>query len=387
MSHSNEEATDVVVVGGGPAGSAAAIRLAQAGLQVIQLERRVFHDSRNDALRSGEGILACTGRELTALGVEPCSGRWALDPVDRIALHWPHGSTNTLRLRPASIVHVDREQLDADLFDHARAAGVDAREGWRASDFLYDENGVSGVVAHGPDQEVPHQIRARVVIDGGGRSALSIRRFKLRTALPGDDFFAMALFFDDVEQMAERTWEMHFFDPARLTVVQLSRVKPGLVRCGLGTTRAAFQATKFDPQAFFWQRLGAMPQLRKRFAHSHEVRPPFARVMFGYHVCPVAMDGLLLVGDAAGYVNPIFGDGMLRALRDGRAAAATVLAALDRGVASQHALAPYARRHAMLAARDQILARLISVGYSLPKWLSAANQLRRASEQLLRVWR
>jgi flavin-dependent dehydrogenase len=350
---STSESADVIVIGGGPAGSATALRLARQGMHVIQLERRVFLAPHNDRLRSGEGLIPRAGRELAALGIDMASAPWVLSHVQQLRLAWPDGT----RMRESitqygGIVQIDRERFDYELFCAACRAGVDGREGWRARRFYRDSQGrVAGVLAQAPGGRALHAIRARVVIDAGGRNALAFREYNLRVPDPRGDFFAMAMFFDQVADLAPGVWEMHLFDPHQLTVVQLSQLAAGLVRCGLGTTQQAQRAGSRGPQAFFWERIQHSPELTRRLAHSRVIHRPFVRASIGYRVRQAVFDGLLLAGDAAGYLNPLFGDGIVRALWSARHAATTVAAGLRTGDLSRAGLQRYAR---LLVARDTI---------------------------------
>lgn len=341
------EAAEVVVIGGGPAGSAAALRLARCGRHVVQLERRVFGASSNDALRSGEGLIPRTRRELADLGLDSRRAPWALTQVERVRTRWLDGTRTDDRIGDrGGIVMIDRECFDQHLFAAARTAGVDGRQGWRARALCRDDRGrVRGVIAQGPDDRL-HEIRAAVVIDAGGRNALAIRELDLREREPDGDFFAMAMYFDRVAGVQPGVWEMHLFDPAAMTVVQITQLGANLVRCGLGTTMHLKQAAERDPQQFFWRRLHRAPGLVQRLAASRPVQRPWVRAALGFRVRDVVFDGLVLIGDATGYVNPLFGDGIYRALRTAKHAAATIEHALQQGACTRARLTPYARRHA-----------------------------------------
>src|SRR5689334_20200863 len=89
---------EVIVIGGGPAGSAAALRLARQGRHVLQFERRIFGAPENDRWRSGEGILPATLRELAQLDIPP-DPAWLLQRARGVRIRWP-GGAQTLDLFP-----------------------------------------------------------------------------------------------------------------------------------------------------------------------------------------------------------------------------------------------------------------------------------------------
>jgi flavin-dependent dehydrogenase len=117
------------------------------------------------------------------------------------------------------------------------------------------------------------------------------------------------------------------------------------------------------------------PSLARRLAESRMIRRPFVRASVGYQVRQVVFDGLLLAGDATGYLNPLLGDGILRALRTARAAATTIDAALRRGDCSRRGLARYAQRQAALSCVDGCLRHALHRMYDHPRPVTTIGQL------------
>ena len=365
------ETADAVVIGGGPAGSAVALRLAQQRFSVILLERQTTARPTLDRLRSGEGLIPSTVRELTALGIEPHNPSWALSRIQYMRVCWPDGTrtTNTIGAH-GGILQIDRIAFENELLCAAKRAGVHVCRGWRARGLHRTPDGkVAGVLVQPPDGEPPYIIHASIVIDASGRNALSFREFNVRVT-DADNFFGMSMFFDQVADLVPDVWETHLFDPRHLTVVQLSQLEPGVVRCGLGMRGAIPRDRLHGPVDVFWNRVQHAPELVQRLWHAQVVQRPYILPNISYRVSRVTFDGLVLIGDATGYLNPLFGDGILRALVTARRAATVVTKALQRGDCSQRAFASYAQWHRLRNWHDDLMRRLIRQGYQHPSLLN-----------------
>jgi flavin-dependent dehydrogenase len=359
-SRSRQDSADVIVIGGGPAGCAAALRLAQQQHHVILLERQWAATASRDRLRSGEGLIPCTVRELLDLGIAVADAPWVLSHIQRIRTVRQNGAVTINPVeRMGGILQIDRARFEDALRDTAAHAGVDVRLGWRVRQFYHTSDRIAGVVVQAPGDQPACALRAPIVIDAGGRNALSLRSFDLRVRAGAGDFGAVVMFFDQAEGLEPDMWELHMFGRYQLSVVQLSQIEPGIVRCGLGVQSSLQLRTLGHSQNLFWNQIAQHPALACRLQGSQIVQRPYVRAGIGYRVRQVTFHGLLLIGDATGYVNPLFGDGILRALVSAKQAAATVTRALRQGNCSRAGLASYERRHMLSDRLDAILLKLL----------------------------
>jgi flavin-dependent dehydrogenase len=326
---------DVIVIGCGPAGSAAAIRLAQHGHDVLVLERRAESDNGAEEIASGELMAPMTQIECEQLGVE-LAGPWALDRTRAVRNVYPDLTWTYHELPDGfSYLNVDRGGFDGAL--RARLVAVGGRIGWNAR--------VVGVDV-GPDAAVVRtadgaEHRARLVIDAGGRHAPSPRQWKLKTEDPEFRQIAIALFFSDFPDAAVGYWDRHLYGERGATISG-ARIRPGLFRLVLEADLAEKQADRAQPVEFF-ERMAARfdPWIAERLARAPRVGEPWAMAPLAYRVTSVARDRVLLAGDATGYLSPFTGMGCEFAMRMGRLAAETAHDALASGDCTANAFARY----------------------------------------------
>jgi flavin-dependent dehydrogenase len=355
-SRPRQEAADVIVIGAGPAGCAAALRLAQQKHRVILLERQRMATPAPDRLRSGEGLIPCTLQELIDLDIAVTDAPWALSCIQRIRTVRQNGAVKTNAIeRMGGILQIDRACFEDVLRDAAERAGVDVRLGWRVRQFYYTPDRIAGVVVQPPGDQPACVLRAPIVIDASGRNALSLRSFDLRIRAGAGDFGAVVMFFDQADGLEPDVWELHMFGSGQLSVVQLSQIKPGIVHCGLGVHKLipAGHAGPFAEPLLEPDR--AAPGARLPPATQPDCATPICARRHCYRLRQVTFDGLLLIGDASGYVNSLFGDGILRALVSAKQAVATVTIALRQAGCSRAGLAGYERRHMLRDRLDAIL--------------------------------
>lgn len=349
---------EVIVVGGGPAGAATAIALARRDRRVLLLEGRDFARPRAADLRSGEVLSPGSQRELARLGLAPERGDWRFSTFAALRQHWPNGRiTHDPLPRGLCYWQIDRGRFDRALFALAREVGVDARDGHRVRDVLRDERGVvRGVTAQaGGEPERPW--RAPLVVDAGGRHSPLLVKLRLKEPDPEFRRAALICFYQEVPDCAPGVWEQHFLG-RHDAALKGSLIRPGLCRFSLEVDlafRDAF-AARLDrraPHALLLALLRELaPALHARFATARPLDYSMAYAPLAYRVREIAHDGLLLVGDATGYLDPATGQGIEFALRGARLAAAAIDDALAAGDCRRERFAPYlaGRRREVLTA-------------------------------------
>lgn len=312
-----ERVRDAVVVGAGPAGLAFAIAAAARGLDVAVLERRGPGPLEKAC---GEGLLPAGVRALERLGVLPLVPPSERAPIEEIRWIEPTGEVARLRLPPPGGIGIRRLALSAALLDRARAAGVELVPDADVGRHVREAGAIRAFAA---ERSFP----ARVLVAADGLGSPTRRREGLDVRAPARPRFGIRRHF------AVPPWsaavEVHFGTAAEAYVTPAGRGRVGVAILFERTDAVSFEAllARFPALA---RRLGSAP-------HDSVVRGagPFDR-----RATARVADRLVLLGDAAGFVDAVTGDGLALAFGCAEDLAALLPAALAQG-ASSEALRPY----------------------------------------------
>ena len=358
---------DAVVVGAGPAGSATARLLAQAGARVLLLDRarfprdkpcseylspqstRVLEHLGPDVVAAVEAAAPArlTGMKLVAPSGRAALGRFAAD----------HGWQPP---RPYGFA-LPRTVFDTILRDAAVRAGATAQEGVTVEELVYGAGGVAGVVVRTGDGR-RETIKARVVVGADGLHSVVARRLGVRSE-HAPRRIAYTAHVADVAGVGD-AGEMHV---GRQGYVGLGPVGGGVTTVALVLPLAVARTGGRDPRRDFFAELERFPGLAGRFDPRRIERRVLVTGPFARWSRRATANGALLVGDAADFFDPFTGQGIYAALRGAELAVDALLPALAAaGPVSDAALAPYrrARRRAFLG--KWVLERLIGVGVGWP---------------------
>ncbi|MCB9882671.1 MAG: NAD(P)/FAD-dependent oxidoreductase [Planctomycetes bacterium] len=308
---------DVVIVGAGPAGASLAIRVARAGYAVALVDRAQFPRSKP----CGEFMSPSCVPMLAELGLDVFDldgGTARGHEVSGMRLSaFERGAVGRYRAvgraaPPTTLgIGIRRELLDANLVELARAQdGVTVLEGHAALDLERERGGrIVGVRVREPDGS-ERTLRASVTVGADGLRSRVARSLGVVQPIPWLNRFALVTRYAGVD--ATDFGELHLFDGGYFAAVD---VDAGLFTLNLVVDGASLPKGRAALDAMFDERLQRVPVLAERLRSARRFEPLRAYGPLGVRTKRQVFEGAVLVGDAAGYVDPMTGEGIYLALR------------------------------------------------------------------------
>ena len=336
---------DVVVIGGGPAGSTVATLVAREGRRVLLLDRERF-----PRFRIGESLMPATYWTLQRLGVLDRMRKSGF-PEKRSVQFFAQSGRSSLPFyfsefddhESSQTWQVDRAEFDQLLLDNTRAAGSEVCQRANVRDVLFDGSRATGVLVEFGDGS-RREIRSKVVVDATGQTALIARRLKLKQK---DPKLMHAAFFtryrgavrdEDIDEGAtlimqtkdNRSWFWYVPLPDDLVSV-------GVV----GPVGYLMRGRPSEPQAVYDEEVLRCPALQERLRPAQRIWDVAVMRDFSYISSRIAGDGWVMAGDAFGFLDPIYSTGVFLAFKSAELAADATNEAFSRNDFSAAQLGKY----------------------------------------------
>jgi flavin-dependent dehydrogenase len=335
---------DVLVIGGGPAGSTVATLLAESGRHVVLLEK-----AHHPRFHIGESLLPANVPLFERLGVKEEVAKvgmpkWGVEFVSPDHEHqayvefadaWDKSMPYAWQVR--------RADLDQILFRNAAAKGARAIEGCRVRDVAFDADGAD--VQATLDDGTPQHWRARYVIDASGRDTFVANKLKTKVKSPKHNSSALYGHFRGAKRLEGRL-------EGNITIFWFAHGWFWFIPLADGTTSIGavcwpyyLKSRKKPLNEFFAETIAMCPQLAARLAGATLVDDQvWATGNYSYSGSQCTGERWLMLGDAFAFIDPVFSSGVLLAMQNAFDCVDVVNASLDRPTAAPAARQAYADR-------------------------------------------
>ena len=310
---------DVLVIGGGPAGSTAGALLAQRGYRVVVLEK-----DHHPRFHIGESLLPANLPLLEKLGVADAvkaigMEKWGAEFVSP----WHGGKSQTFRFCDAwdksmpFSYQVRRSEFDEILIRNAGRLGAEVIEGCRVKDVVFAP-GNGGATIHAQHEDGRTQDwRARFVVDASGRDTLLGRQFDVKRRNPRHNSSALYGHFTGAKRhpgQDEGNITIFWFDYGWFWLIPLA---DGATSIGAVVWPHYLKSRSKPVREFFLDTIALCPALAERLADAALASEVEATGNFSYACDRTHGPNYLLIGDAFTFIDPVFSSGVMLAMQGG----------------------------------------------------------------------
>ena len=311
------DACQVLVIGGGPAGSTCAALLAARGIDVVLLEK-----ARHPRFHIGESLLPANLPLFEQLGIADAVAAIGLKK-DGVDFNSPwHPAPTRVEFADAwdksmpSAWQVRRSEFDELLLRHAQGRGARVIEGCRVCQVEFDPAGAGpALVQAQTDQGERQQYSAQIVVDASGRDTLLANRLKTKQKNRRHNSAALYAHFTQVERLPgklEGNISIFWFEHGWFWMIPLS---DGSTSIGAVCWPAYLQSRQTDLGQFLLDTIALCPQLAARMQHAKLCSDVGATGNYAYQSSVSHGERYLLLGDAYAFVDPVFSSGVFLAMQ------------------------------------------------------------------------
>jgi FADH2 O2-dependent halogenase len=262
--------------------------------------------------------------------------------------------------------HVDRGRFDLLMLQHAHRRGAQVYEGVSVNGADFSDQGFVRLTFGLGRRDA--QATVRMVVDASGRRTLIGNQMRWRIKDPVFDQYALHTWFDGYDRRAFEKGEalkdyifVHFLPMSNTWLWQIP-ITDSVTSIGVVTQKRSFPRDRQSRESFFWQTVGSRPELLANLRAATQLRPFKEEGDYSYAMRQITGDRLVMVGDAARFVDPIFSTGVSIALNSARFASGDVSKAVETG---DFGRSSFRRFEAMMSRGTRNWYNFISVYYRL----------------------
>ena len=341
---------DTIVIGGGPAGSTVATLVAEQGHRVLLLEREA-----KPTFKIGESLIPATYWTFKRLGMLEKLRASHFPQKYSVQFYSRSGKASTpfyfFQTNPhesAVTWQVLRSEFDQMLLDNAREKGVEIRRGTSVREVLFEEDTATGVTIQNANG-TRETLKATVIVDSTGQRSLIGRQLNLNTTEPNLKMASLFTHYEGghrdegIDEGATLILHTEAKDSWFWSIpLPYNRTSIGVVgELGYLLQNRRDADGKLNAEKIFTQELGKCLPLQQRLEGAKQLFPIQTTKDFSYRASRIAGNNWVLVGDAFGFLDPVYSTGLFLALKSGEMAADVIIEAFDKNDFSESQLGSF----------------------------------------------